>query len=105
MVAGGSDGQCCGQFCGCRDDTVGCDQNAYHARQGTFGQLTQTSTGEAAVDTRISATLSRIVQQGGVSALFAGVVPRTLWIGLGGAVFLGTFDVAAKLLEPSAFGK
>lgn len=67
--------------------------------------LAKTHAGEAAVDTRITATLSRIVQQGGIGALFAGVVPRTLWIGLGGAVFLGTFDVAAKLLEPSAFGK
>ncbi|WFC95768.1 S-adenosylmethionine transporter [Malassezia brasiliensis] len=67
--------------------------------------LAKTHAGEVAVDTRISATLSRIVQQGGIGALFAGVVPRTLWIGLGGAVFLGTFDVAAKLLEPSAFSK
>jgi len=28
----------------------------------------------------------------GVSALFAGVVPRTLWISAGGAVFLGVYE-------------
>ncbi|RZH96919.1 hypothetical protein EIG99_15380 [Staphylococcus condimenti] len=49
------------------------------------------------------ATLRSIVQQGGTGALFAGVVPRTLWIGLGGAVFLGTFDVVAKIIQPGAF--
>ncbi|WFD48148.1 S-adenosylmethionine transporter [Malassezia furfur] len=105
VVAGGGDGQYRGQFCGGRDDAAGCDQDAHHACQGTSRTFTQTHAGEAAVDTRITATLSRIVQQGGIGALFAGVVPRTLWIGLGGAVFLGTFDVAAKLLEPSVFGK
>ena len=28
----------------------------------------------------------------GVGALFAGVVPRTLWISAGGAVFLGVYE-------------
>lgn len=30
----------------------------------------------------------------GTSALFAGVVPRTLWISAGGAVFLGVYEWA-----------
>ena len=30
----------------------------------------------------------------GLSALFAGVVPRTLWISAGGAVFLGAYEWA-----------
>jgi solute carrier family 25 S-adenosylmethionine transporter 26 len=30
----------------------------------------------------------------GVEALFAGVVPRTLWISAGGAVFLGVYEWA-----------
>lgn len=30
----------------------------------------------------------------GVPALFAGVVPRTLWISAGGAVFLGVYEWA-----------
>ncbi|WFD24609.1 S-adenosylmethionine transporter [Malassezia equina] len=50
---------------------------------------------------RILPTLYFILAQRGIKGLFAGVVPRTLWIGLGGAVFLGTFDGAAKVLELS----
>lgn len=48
---------------------------------------------------RIFATLQSVLQQRGVRGLFAGIVPRTLWISLGGAVFLGTFDGVAKTLE------
>lgn len=48
---------------------------------------------------RILPMLSHVIQEGGIRALFAGVAPRTLWIGVGGAVFLGTFDATAKLLE------
>ncbi|KAL4400328.1 S-adenosylmethionine transporter [Malassezia pachydermatis] len=54
------------------------------------------------VDTRILSTLRAILAQGGPRALFAGVVPRTLWIGLGGAVFLGTFDATAKMIEEAS---
>ena len=50
--------------------------------------------------TRIGPTLLHLVRHEGVGALLAGVVPRTLWIGLGGAVFLGTFDAAAGVLAP-----
>ena len=50
---------------------------------------------------RILPTLHSVLEQRGVRGLFAGVVPRTLWIGLGGAVFLGSFDGAAKVLELS----
>lgn len=38
---------------------------------------------------KILPTLSRVYSEEGTSALFRGVVPRVLWIGLGGAVFLG----------------
>ncbi len=34
----------------------------------------------------------------GAKALFAGVVPRTLWISAGGAVFLGVYEWAAQSL-------
>ncbi|KAM5535012.1 hypothetical protein V8D89_011385 [Ganoderma adspersum] len=34
----------------------------------------------------------------GVKALFAGVVPRTLWISAGGAVFLGVYEQAVQSL-------
>ena len=34
----------------------------------------------------------------GVKALFAGVVPRTLWISAGGAVFLGAYEWTVQKL-------
>ncbi|KAB5591086.1 Carrier, S-adenosylmethionine transporter [Ceratobasidium theobromae] len=33
----------------------------------------------------------------GMQALFAGVVPRTLWISAGGAVFLGVWEWGVKI--------
>lgn len=44
------------------------------------------------------ARLRAIHGAGGISALFAGVVPRTLWIGAGGAVFLGAYEWAVQTL-------
>ncbi|KDQ50522.1 hypothetical protein JAAARDRAFT_41984 [Jaapia argillacea MUCL 33604] len=38
--------------------------------------------------------LKQIYAQEGMNALFAGVVPRTLWISAGGAVFLGVYEWA-----------
>ncbi|PKI85553.1 Pet8p [Malassezia vespertilionis] len=61
--------------------------------------LAKMGTSAAEVDTRICTTLRGIVHQGGLGALFAGIVPRTLWIGLGGAVFLGTFDITVKAIQ------
>ncbi|KAN0064330.1 S-adenosylmethionine transporter [Thecaphora frezii] len=52
------------------------------------------------VNTRILPTLSHIFRTEGVKVLFSGFLPRTMWIGLGGAVFLGTFDAGVKVLEP-----
>lgn len=60
---------------------------------------THADAGAAAVEPRFFPVLRAVLAQGGVCALFAGVVPRVLWIGLGGAVFLGTFDVAARTIE------
>ncbi|KAG8214406.1 hypothetical protein J3R82DRAFT_9402 [Butyriboletus roseoflavus] len=36
--------------------------------------------------------LRQIYTAEGPKALFAGVVPRTLWISAGGAVFLGAYE-------------
>jgi solute carrier family 25 (mitochondrial S-adenosylmethionine transporter), member 26 len=48
--------------------------------------------------------LRQIYLSEGVHALFAGVLPRTMWISAGGAVFLGmyewTIDVLTSLHEP-----
>ncbi|XP_030751274.1 S-adenosylmethionine mitochondrial carrier protein homolog [Sitophilus oryzae] len=39
-------------------------------------------------------TFKRIFKNEGVKGLFAGVVPRTLWIFLGGYIFFGSYDFA-----------
>ncbi|KAJ7170948.1 mitochondrial carrier domain-containing protein, partial [Mycena filopes] len=44
----------------------------------------------------LSARLKNIYVAEGVPALFAGVVPRTLWISAGGAVFLGVYEWAVN---------
>jgi len=43
-------------------------------------------------------TIWLIYVEEGFSALFKGVVPRTTWIGLGGAVFLGVYEAAKRAL-------
>lgn len=40
-----------------------------------------------------------IYRNEGIKALFAGVVPRTLWISAGGAVFLGAYEWASSALS------
>ncbi|XP_042861327.1 S-adenosylmethionine mitochondrial carrier protein-like [Penaeus japonicus] len=37
--------------------------------------------------------------QQGVSGLFAGVVPRTMWISLGGAVFFGIYEKSKEFIQ------
>lgn len=46
--------------------------------------------------------LRAIHSAGGTRALFAGVVPRTLWIGAGGAVFLGAYEWTVQVLVGSS---
>ncbi|CAG7852684.1 S-adenosylmethionine mitochondrial carrier protein AltName: Full=Mitochondrial S-adenosylmethionine transporter; AltName: Full=Solute carrier family 25 member 26 [Serendipita indica DSM 11827] len=43
--------------------------------------------------------LANIYRVEGSKALFAGVVPRTLWISAGGAVFLGAYEWTARTLQ------
>ena len=58
---------------------------------------------EIAKKQSISYTLGRVWQEFGTKGLFAGVVPRTLWISIGGAVFFGVYEksriVANSLLH------
>jgi solute carrier family 25 S-adenosylmethionine transporter 26 len=42
--------------------------------------------------------LARIVREEGGGALFAGVGPRTMWISIGGAIFLGSYQWANNML-------
>jgi hypothetical protein len=51
------------------------------------------------VNRKIIPTLRHIYTNEGLKALFSGFVPRTLWIGLGGFVFLGTFEAGVNMIE------
>lgn len=43
-----------------------------------------------------------VYREGGVSRLFSGVVPRVLWISLGGGVFFGAYETSRKWLAEIA---
>jgi len=45
----------------------------------------------------IHGTLEQIYKEDGSGGLFRGVVPRTLWMGLGGFIFLGSYEQAKCL--------
>ncbi|KAG8761632.1 S-adenosylmethionine transporter [Serendipita sp. 396] len=45
------------------------------------------------------AMLQRIYRQEGVRALFSGILPRTIWISAGGAVFLGAYEWTIGILQ------
>ncbi|KAK0520944.1 S-adenosylmethionine transporter [Tilletia horrida] len=57
------------------------------------------TTSPSGVNTRLIPTLLHLIRNEGMKGCFAGIVPRTLWIGFGGAVFLGTFEAGVRLLE------
>lgn len=44
--------------------------------------------------------LAKIGREEGMKGLFAGVVPRVIWISLGGAVFFGAYEAARKVFIP-----
>ncbi|KAF9049538.1 mitochondrial carrier [Hymenopellis radicata] len=48
--------------------------------------------------TSVFTVLSTILRTQGPTALFSGVVPRTLWMSAGGAVFLGVYEAAIGAL-------
>lgn len=47
----------------------------------------------------IIAVMRGILRSEGLIGLFKGVIPRTLWISLGGAIFLGGYDGFKRILE------
>ncbi|GAA97023.1 uncharacterized protein L969DRAFT_96910 [Mixia osmundae IAM 14324] len=53
---------------------------------------------EQVYSSQILPTIRRVYTDEGLAALFSGVVPRTLWIGLGGAVFLGVYEASCRTL-------
>jgi len=44
-------------------------------------------------------TFKNIVVEEGTGALFKGIIPRVIWISIGGATFLGAWDFARGSLE------
>ena len=44
-------------------------------------------------------TFNRILSEEGWRAFFSGIAPRVFWIGLGGFVFLGTYDKVIKTMS------
>ncbi|OAV96017.1 hypothetical protein PTTG_02308 [Puccinia triticina 1-1 BBBD Race 1] len=46
----------------------------------------------------IPESFARVYREEGWSAFWKGVIPRTIWIGLGGAVFLGVYEVSIQQL-------
>ncbi|GAA5988178.1 hypothetical protein JCM10908_002096 [Rhodotorula pacifica] len=49
--------------------------------------------------TSFPVVLRQIYREEGLRALFAGVVPRVIWISAGGAVFLGVYEWSKKALQ------
>ncbi|TPX36150.1 hypothetical protein SmJEL517_g01410 [Synchytrium microbalum] len=47
----------------------------------------------------IVSTFSHILREEGWGRLFSGIVPRVLWISLGGSIFLGVYEVAKTSLQ------
>lgn len=52
--------------------------------------------------TSFPVVLGQIYREEGLRALFAGVVPRVVWISAGGAVFLGVYEWSKKALTGRA---
>lgn len=50
-------------------------------------------------NTTISKLIKSIVREKGIRGLFAGFVPRVMWITLGGAIFFGFYDFTTRLLQ------
>ncbi|KAH3785631.1 S-adenosylmethionine mitochondrial carrier protein-like [Dreissena polymorpha] len=51
----------------------------------------------------IHVALQLIYREKGVKGLFSGVLPRMMWISIGGAIFLGVFDKARKTINNSVY--
>ena len=44
-------------------------------------------------------TIRDIYRRNGIDGLFAGTVPRVLWISIGGAIFLGGYEKVLSILQ------
>jgi solute carrier family 25 S-adenosylmethionine transporter 26 len=46
--------------------------------------------------------LRQIIKESGAKSLFAGLGPRTAWISIGGAIFLGSYQLAYNIMDEGA---
>jgi solute carrier family 25 S-adenosylmethionine transporter 26 len=60
--------------------------------------MTQTLTDKALRYTGIRHALRAVYAEGGVPSLFSGIKPRVLWISVGGAIFIGSFEEYKRLM-------
>lgn len=49
--------------------------------------------------TNVSKIIKSIYREKGIGGLFAGVVPRVMWITIGGAIFFGFYDLTTRFLQ------
>lgn len=83
-------GACCGSVAGAFSAAVTTPLDVAKTRQ----MLGQSSAG-------MVGTIANVYKEGGVNAIFAGVAPRTFWIGLGGFVFFGAYEKSVSLMSLS----
>ncbi|GMS89149.1 hypothetical protein PENTCL1PPCAC_11324, partial [Pristionchus entomophagus] len=48
---------------------------------------------------RVMETLNQVYREGGISRLFSGILPRSLWMSLGGFIFFGAYEVTSNLTQ------
>lgn len=53
------------------------------------------------VKKNVAQILIGIYREKGIRGIFAGFVPRVLWITIGGAVFFGFYDLTTQILSPN----
>ena len=46
----------------------------------------------------VISTIIKIIREEGSSALFKGILPRTIWISIGGSIFLGAYEQCKSLM-------
>ena len=66
--------------------------------------LARRTDGEGAAKVRVRDVVRGIARDEGFGAFWRGVAPRVTWIGIGGAVFLGSYQLAWNRLEGSKEG-
>lgn len=76
---------------------------AERSREGATEAASQALAADSAtakgVNQRFLPTLQHIHRTEGIKGLYRGVVPRVIWISIGGAVFLGSFEIGVRALE------